>query len=159
MELIERAMLARLRQMTEADFAALPDSGEGEGLPFRLCRAAQKAGSLEEFYTLAKTRRYAHARIRRLALWAFLGMTQADRPQAPSYLRVLGFNDRGRELLKEMKTAAKLPIITKPAHIRELSPEAQQLFKLECRGTDLFGLCFDTPKPKGLDFLTGPVVM
>ena len=32
-------MLARLRAMTEADFAALPDSGEAEGLPARLVRA------------------------------------------------------------------------------------------------------------------------
>lgn len=158
MEHIERAMLARLRQMSEEDFALLPDSGAAEGLPVRLRRAADRAGSLEEFYALAKTRRYAHSRIRRLALWAFLGLTEADRPEGPSYLRVLGFNGRGRELLKEMKTAASLPILTKPAHSREMPPEAQQIFALECRGTDLFGLCFDAPKPKGLDFTTGPMI-
>lgn len=159
MEHIERAVLARLRQMGEPDFAALPDSGAAEGLPARLCRAAGQAGSLEEFYTLAKTRRYAHSRIRRLALWTFLGLTEADRPEAPTYLRVLGFNDRGRELLREMKTAATLPILTKPAHSRELPPEARRLFELECRATDLFGLCFDTPRPKGMDLTTGPVIL
>lgn len=159
MEHIERAMLARLRQMSEEDFALLPDSGAAEGLPARLCRAAEHAGSLDEFYALAKTRRYAHSRIRRLALWAFLGMTQTDRAATPAYLRVLGFNDRGRELLKEMKTTAQLPILTKPAHSKDFSPDAQRLFELECRGTDLFGLCFDAPKPKGLDFTTGPMIL
>lgn len=159
MEQIERAVLARLRQMDETDFAALPDSGAAEGLPARLCRAAEQAGSLEEFYALAKTKRYAHSRIRRLALWAFLGLTEADRPDRPAYLRVLGFNSRGQEVLREMKTAAALPILTKPAHSKALSYEAQKLFALECRGTDLFGLCFDTPKPKGLDFTTGPVIL
>lgn len=159
MEHIERAMLARLRQMNEADFAALMDSGKAEGLPARLIKAAGKAGTLEEFYALAKTRRYVHARIRRLALWAFLGLTEADRPERPVYIRVLGFNDQGRKLLKEMKTASGLPVLTKPAHSRDLSAEAQKLFALECRGTDLFGLCFDTPKPKGVDFTTGPVIL
>lgn len=160
MEQIERAMLARLRQMGEADFAALPDSGAAEGLPARLVRAAGMAGSLAEFYTLAKTRRYAHARIRRLALWAFLSMRVEDRPVGgPAYLRVLGMNSRGKQLLRAMKDRAVLPILTKPAHIRELGEEAQDLFALECRGTDLFGLCFDKIKPCGMDYTTGPVIL
>lgn len=157
MPYIERAMLARLRQMDEQDFAALPDSGAAEGLPMRLMRAARAAGSLEEFYTLAKTKRYAHSRIRRLVLWAFLGIVESDRPRKPVYLRVLGFSARGRELLREMKTTATLPVLTKPAHIRELPVEAQQLFALECRATDLFALCFETPKPAGLDLVTTPI--
>ena len=157
MSYVERAMLARLRQMDEQDFAALPDSGSAEGLPTRLMRAAKTAGSLEEFYTQAKTKRYAHSRIRRLALWAFLNMTETDRPQKPSYLRVLGFNARGRELLKELKTAAALPVLTKPAHIKELPAEARQLFALECRATDLFGLCFEASKPAGLELITTPI--
>lgn len=156
---VERAFLACLRSMTEADFTALPDSGAAEGLPTRLVKAAGKAESLEEFYALAKTKRYAHARIRRLALWAFLGLTAADRGKKPEYLRVLGMNGRGKALLREMKERSALPIITKPAHIRELGEEAQSLFALECRGTDLFGLCFDKIRPCGMDYTTGPVIM
>lgn len=156
---VERAFLARLRSMTGAGFAALPDSGMAEGLPARLVKAAGKAESLAEFYALAKTKRYAHARIRRLALWAFLGLTAADRGEKPEYLRVLGMNGRGKILLREMKERAALPIITKPAHIKELGEEAQRLFALECRGTDLFGLCFDKIRPCGMDYTTGPVIL
>lgn len=160
MENIERAVLACLRQMGEEDFAALPDSGAVEGLPARLVKAAGRAESLEEFYALAKTRRYAHARIRRLALWAFLGLTAADRPAAgPAYLRVLGMSGRGKKLLREMKETAGLPILTKPAHIRDLGEEARLLFALECKGTDLFGLCFDKTRPCGMDYTTGPVIL
>lgn len=155
---VERAFLARLRSMNEADFAALPDSGAAEGLPARLVKAAGKAESLEEFYALAKTKRYAHARIRRLALWAFLGLTAADRRKKPEYLRVLGMNSRGKAILREMKGRATLPILTKPAHIKELNEDAQRLFALECRGTDLFGLCFDKIRPCGMDYTTGPVI-
>ena len=159
MERIQRAVLARLRQMDERDFSRLPDSGAAEGLPARLMRAAGKAGSLEEFYELAKTKRYAHARIRRLALWAFLGLTAADRPSGPSYLRVLGMNGRGKALLREMKVRAAVPVLTKTAHVRELDEEARRLFALECRGTDLYGLCFETVRPGGMDYTAGPIVL
>ena len=152
----ERAVLARLRTMGEDDFAALPDGGAGEGLPRRLCRAAQAARSLEEFYTLAKTKRYAHARLRRLAMGAFLGL--GPTPPALPYLRVLGLNDRGRELLRQMGTRAALPVVTKPARARRLSPEARALFEAEGRYTDLYALCFPQPLPCGLEWTRGPVV-
>ncbi len=158
MERVERAVLAKLRSMSQADFAALPDSGRQEGLPARLARAAERAESLKEFYVLAKTRRYAHARIRRLALWAFLGMSDADRPEQLQYLRVLGMNGRGQALLREMKDRAALPILTKPAHIKRLDGEAQMLFTMECKATDLYGLCFEKVKPCGMDYTTGPVL-
>lgn len=115
---------------------------------------------MEEFYHLAKTRRYAHARIRRLALWAFLGLAVEDRSAlGPAYLRVLGMNSRGKQLLRAMKERSILPILTKTAHIKELGMEAQSLFALECRGTDLFGLCFDKIRPCGMDYTTGPVIL
>lgn len=147
----ERAFLARLRTMTAADWAKLPDSGEREGLPRRLERAGRECAGLEEFYDRAKTRRYTQARLRRLALWAFLGLTAADVPDAPPYLRVLALNGRGREVLREMKARAVVPVLTKPAHIDRLGGEARRLFALEERCTDLYGLCFASPRPAGAE--------
>ena len=86
-------------------------------------------------------------------------MTEKDRPAAPSYLRVLGANERGRDLLRQMKKEGTLPVLTKPAHIRRLPEEAQTLFSIESRGTDLYGLCFENIKPCGMDYTTGPVLL
>ncbi len=155
---IERAILAKLRTMDTSAWAALPDSGTAEGLPERLVRAARQALSLEDFYFLAKTKRYTHARLRRLALSAFLGLT-TDRPALPPYVRVLGLNSRGQELLKRMKDTCSLPILTKPAHAKTLASPARQLFETEARYTDLYGLCFSTPKPCGLEWTFTPVIM
>ena len=156
---LERALLARVRSLSQAEWALLPDSGVEEGLPARLVQAGSRALSVEEFLTLAKTKRYSHARLRRLLLWAFLGLTAADRPAAPPYLRVLGFTPRGQELLRAMKGAASLPILTKPAHARSLDGPGRRLFQLEARCTDLYGLCFSTPRPGGLEWTTGPVLI
>lgn len=154
----ERAVLACLRKMTAEDWAKLPDAGAGEGLPQRLERAGRQCRSLDDFFTLAKTRRYAMARLRRMALWAFLGLTAADVPAEPPYLRVLGFNARGREVLKRMKTTAQLPILTKPAHARELDGPGRRLFELEAQCTDLYGLFLPQLPPPGQEWTRGPII-
>ena len=154
----ERAVLACLRKMTAEDWAKLPDAGAGEGLPQRLERAGRQCQSLDDFFTQAKTRRYAMARLRRMALWAFLGLTAADVPAEPPYLRVLGFNARGREVLKQMKTTAQLPILTKPAHARELDGPGRRLFELEAQCTDLYGLFLPQLPPPGQEWTRGPII-
>ncbi len=156
---VERAILARLRTMTAADWAELPDSGEAEGLPRRLEQAGRQCASVEEFFQLAKTKRYAHARLRRLALWAFLGLRRTDVPKRPPYLRVLGFNVRGREVLRQMGDRASVPILTKPAHARELDRAGRELFELEARCTDLYRLCFESVSVPGQEWTTGPVIL
>lgn len=135
----ERGVLYRLRMMGEEDFLALPDVSEG--LEHRLYRAAQQAVSLDEFYSLVKSRRYAHARIRRLTLWAFLGMTRDQRPAAPLYLRVLGMTPAGQQILHQVRKTCPLPLITKPAAAKKLEGEAAELFSLEMRSADLWRLC------------------
>ena len=155
----QRAVLARLRCMTADDFAALPDAGAAEGLPRRLEAAARRAVSLEEFYALAKTRRYTHARLRRLAVRAFLGLKAADLPERPACLRVLGVNERGRGLLARMRESSALPVITKPAHARALGGAVLAQLELEARATDLFALCLPRVRPGGEEWLHGPVVV
>lgn len=159
LERCERAVLSRLRAMGEADFAALPDAGAPEGLPRRMLDAAWNGVTLEEVYALAKTRRYALSRIRRMVLWAFLGLTAADRPERPAYLRVLGMNGRGKAILREMGRSATLPVLTKAAHVKRLDEDARRLFSLEARCTDLYALCRPACRPCGQEWTRSPVVL
>lgn len=156
---VQRAILAQFRRMDVCDWNNLPDSGTAEGLALRLWKAGHKAGSLEEFYSLTATKRYTNARLRRLVLWSYLGLSSPDFSDSPSYLRVLACNDRGREILKRMKKTASLPILTKPAHARVLSPCGKAAFELECRCTDLYDLCFPSPPSPGREWTTNPVMV
>lgn len=154
----ERAVFARLRSMCAEEFLALPDCGEG--LHHRIAAATLTSNTLEELYAAVKSRRYTHARIRRLVLWAFLSLTASDRPERPPYLRVLGMNRRGQSLLKEMKQTARLPILTKPAHSKQLHQEGKTLFALEARCTALYDLCrndFGLTKGKS-EYTENPVI-
>ncbi|MBQ8851619.1 MAG: nucleotidyltransferase family protein, partial [Oscillibacter sp.] len=158
LERVERAMLARVRTMSVEDWAALPDSGQAEGLPRRLEKAGQQCTSMDEFYDLVKTKRYTHARLRRLALWAYLGLTAGQIPNTPPYLRVLGFNRRGQAILKEMKQTASLPLITKPAQARDLDERGRTLFELEARFTDLYDLCLEQIPAPGREWRQNPAI-
>lgn len=150
---VERAILAKLRTMSQEDFANLPDVSEG--LENRIYTAARKASSLEELYDAVKTKRYTHARIRRIVLSAFLGLNSSLNDGIPPYLRVIGFNRRGLEILHSAKMTTKLPIITNSSDILSLDSKARNMIELESRSTDLFALCMPHAAPCGLDRTTG----
>lgn len=157
-ETCQRAMLARLRAMSEADFAALDEGNEG--LYRRLYEASRKASSVEEVLEAAKTKRYAYTRLQRMVLWAYLGVRPADFPAEVPYLRVLAANGRGREVLARMRKTASLPVLTKSADVRRLPETAQCLFDLEVRATDLYTLAYPdlTAADGGAEWREGPVI-
>lgn len=152
LHLARRAMLDRLRRMEEEDWAAY-DSG-GEGLYHRLFRAAQEAADLRTLLERAKTKRYPMARLRRMALAAWLELTET--PERVPYLRLLAANDTGRRLLRRMKDA---PVLTKPADVSRLGREAEELFRQECRRTDLYALTCPEVLPCGTDWRMTPVLI
>lgn len=146
----QRGMLARLRCLEIEDWERIPDCGEG--LAQRLYRAVRQGTSLEEVYDLAKTKRYAHARIRRAVLWGALGLREQDRPAQVPYLRVLGANERGLTVLRNLD--GSIPVITKPTHGKGLP-----LMELEARCTDFYALCRETVTPCGAEWSTSPVIL
>jgi predicted nucleotidyltransferase len=124
--------------MTAAEFQAL-DSGN-EGLGNRFYAAIRESTGLTELLDVVKTKRYAYSRVRRMALWAYLGLSPAEIPGEIPYLRVLAANETGRALLGKMRKCASTPVLTKPADVRKLDPAAQNLFAWEARATDLYTL-------------------
>lgn len=152
----QRAILARLRFMEEADYAAL-DPGH-EGLYRRFYRASRSAASLAELLEAVKTKRYPMARLRRMALWAWLGLPPAP-PEAPPYLRLLAANQRGTALLARMRETAALPVLTKPAAVGRMTEEARRLFALEDRASRLYALACPDPAAALDEWRTGPVIV
>ncbi len=100
----EKAILGKLRTMSDAEFEALP--GNSEGLWRKLMHAARECATLEEIATSVKSKRYTRTRIDRMILCAFLGITEEMLPMPVPYVRVLALNDRGREILKTARQYA-----------------------------------------------------
>ena len=146
-EKLEYALLAQLRRMSEEDYMQLP--WLSEGIENRLFRISRTATNYADLLTDTKTRRYPMARLRRVLWSALLGITAADCTGLPPYIRVLGMNQRGREILNI--ASPTLPLLTRAAQIKQMNRRCQRLFSLECTATDLHALCTPTPNPCGTD--------
>lgn len=152
----ERAILSRLRILSPEEIKKAPDVSEG--LENRIYNAIQSATSLEELYEIVKTKRYTHSRIRRIVTALYLGITPEDTKCDVPYVRVLGFNERGREILKIARDTATKPVVMKSSQFSELSLEAKHIFSLECKATNLYNLATPRILPCGTE-LTDEVVM
>ena len=136
----EKAILAKLRTMTDAEFEALPYGSEG--LWRKLMHAARRENTLEEIISATKSKRYTRTRLDRMVMCAFLGITAADLQAEVPYVRVLAFTDRGRTILKEAKKSGR--------YLNAGEACDHPFWELERRCGDLYGLfCTDGMEPPG----------
>ena len=97
----ERAILARLRTMSDEAFEALPYGSEG--LWRKFMHACRSCATLDEIIEATKSKRYTRSRIDRMIMCACLGLTEEDLNAPVPYVRVLALNDRGRTILKQAR--------------------------------------------------------
>lgn len=155
-------LLHSLRNMPLKSIAGLPYMGEG--LENRLKKAAIESVSFENIVTKAVTNRYPASRIKRILFSMFTGMTEEFLNELKingyaQYIRILGFNDKGRGLLSIMKKRASLPILVKPASFSKLENLAKKLFEHEIRSTDAYVLGYSNPSQRigGQEYTCSPV--
>lgn len=136
----ERAILARLRTMSEEEFSVLPYGGEG--LWRKLMHESRRQPDLESILTAVKSKRYTRTRLDRMVMCAFLGIDQQTMSAPAPYARILGFDRRGRELLAmTRKSGFFLNVGTRIDH---------PYWLLEQRCADLYGLfAVDGPETAG----------
>ena len=110
-QLLWQLLKYRLRLLSPQQLAERCEASEG--LENLLSKAADCA-SLQSALAACSSKRYTASRIRRLLLQILLDLPKAVwQKQSPAYMRVLSFNNIGRQLLHRMKTSAQLPIINK----------------------------------------------
>ncbi|MBQ6847425.1 MAG: nucleotidyltransferase family protein [Clostridia bacterium] len=140
---LETGVLTTLRAKSKSEFRNLPDLSEG--VENKLYFAIRLATSLDMLYNEIKVKRYPLARVRRLVLSAFLGLNNSYFLKPLPYIRVLGFNNVGKEILKN--ATPKVPIITKVSEIKD-----NEVFLTEAKTTDLYNLSLKSPKPSGSEY-------
>ena len=125
----------------------------GEGLQNRIKDAAMKCTSVDEMCDMVTTKRYPRSRIQRIVFSSLLGLTKEICEKKCNYLRVLGMNDVGKEILRDIKKKSQLNIITKTADYKC----EDEVFKKDILATDLFALC--AQKAAGMDYINSPVII
>ena len=129
----ERALLARLRTMTETQWEA---SAHGsEGLWRKAMKACRECGTLEQIIEAVKSKRYPRTRIQRLLLCAYLGIDETNLRAPLPYVRILGFGQNGQTLLRMAKNREELCLVN-PGQ----TPADKAYYALETTAADLFTL-------------------
>ncbi len=135
---LSNVALAFLRNILPSS-NVLPADGHG-GLYERVQKIAMNAKTIEEVIQHACTKKYTAARVRRLVLYALLGITSSELEAEPQYAQILAMDARGRSLVKEIKKIGHIEILTKPADYVMLSEAARRQAEIDFRADELFQL-------------------
>jgi len=143
---LERLAPAILTFFRLADAEALATVAElGNGLEYRLCRAAGEVATLDEFFAAVSTKKYTDARIRRAVFYAMLGVSREDLERLPAYTLLLGANSCGRAVLSALRHRESfIPVVTKPADAERIAPRQ---YALSLAADSLFTQALPHPQP------------
>lgn len=145
----DNVVLSKLRSMSLKEFSQLPDISEG--LENRIHSMVNKCCFLKDLLSEIKTKRYALSRIRRIIICAFLGINNKISNLKTPYIRVLGANSKGFEIMKIMKKTATLPVITRYSDVLNSGEDLKYFFELESKFTDLYTILTPQILPCGLE--------
>ncbi|MDO4547525.1 MAG: nucleotidyltransferase family protein [Clostridia bacterium] len=159
-DLLDQAVFARpegldgiavyvMRNACEAWLNELPESGEGAYMLLK--KHAALAIGRGDLLERAKCKRYTMARLCRMLTYAMLGVKEKrlSAISAPQYARVIGFRKGATGLMRHLKDAASIPLVTDPTRLK-----SDECFAIEKAATDLWFLAAKDPAARiaGMDY-------
>ncbi|WP_110929316.1 nucleotidyltransferase [Bacillus massiliglaciei] len=87
-----------------------------EGIEHRIKEMGKEASSFQEYMTKMKTKRYTWTRLQRMSTHLLTWTTKEEMREIsafPSYIRLLGMTERGRNFLHNQKKKLPLPVISR----------------------------------------------
>ena len=158
----EKQILYVLRKMKTEEIANLPDVSEG--LENSIKNAADSCNTINEFMNIVKTKRYTATRIQRILLYALLGITKEDMKtsyKVQPYIRVLGMNEKGKELLSTMsRFRNKLNVITSVKKYVDSNPnkELLNMLNIDINATNIYTLGYAKDSWSNLDYTHNMII-
>lgn len=161
----EKEIIYALRVMPIEEIQNLPDVNEG--LEFAIKKAASETNDIEELIEKVKSKRYTQTRIQRILLYVLLGITKKDMEDSKKmvpYVRVLGFNSRGKILISEiMNQNPKLNMITSVGkYVNKKMPKNKKLTRmldLDINATNIYTLGYGGESKANLDYTQNMIII
>ncbi len=152
----EKIALYNLRLMSLEEIKKLPDVSEG--LENLIKKASLSCNTVDDFVNIVCSKRYTKTRIKRILLYALLGITKKDidvSKKVVPYVRVLGFNDNGKNLVSKIKFKnpnAKIVTSVKKFVDSNGNKNLQVLMNKDIWATNVYTLGFESDSWGNLDF-------
>lgn len=165
LENFEKEIIYTLRKMSIREIANLPDVSEG--LENLIKNSADNCNDMSKLIANIKSKRYTQTRIQRILLYALLGIDKKmmeDSKKVTPYVRVLGFTNKGKELISEInKRNPKINMITSVKKFIEKNNKPSnrtimQMLQKDIFATDVYTLGFDFESKANLDLTNNMII-
>jgi predicted nucleotidyltransferase len=138
-----------------------------EGIENKIYKSVFTSNSLDSLQQDIKSKRYTLTRVKRILNNILLGITKEDMNKVKSisyipYVRVLAFNDKGREIIKQIKLNSDICIVNKFANIDFNSDTLfETLINYDIKASNMYNLIYyknNVDKLKGpMDYYLSPI--
>ena len=152
----ENIMIYNLRNMSMQEIANLPDVTEG--LENLIKKTANSCNTIDEFVERVSSKRYTQTRIKRIMLYALLGITKKDMSiskRCSPYIRVLGMNEKGKKMLSLIsRRNQKIDIVTSVKKFMDNNADRnlKHMIEKDILSTDIYTLGYDKDSFCNLDY-------
>ena len=131
-----------------------------EGIEKRIITANRNSKNMNQLIENIKTKRYTKTRINRILSQILLDIKKSDiglmsDSFSPKYARILAFNEKGAEIIKEIKHSSSIPAITNLSKFKNLDSDIDRMLKFDILGTNIYSM-FDTSIRMGEDYYRHP---
>ena len=160
-------IIYKLRSMTVKQIANLPDVSEG--LEYLIKEVSNKTNNLIELINGIKSKRYTQTRIQRILLYALLGITKKDMETSKKitpYIRVLGCSEKGKMLLSQINSKAKVITSLKKYEVSNKDKRfcigkqkaLSRMLEIDKMATDIYTIGYKKDSKAGLDYTKGLIL-
>ena len=159
----EKEIMYALRKMTIEQIKNLPDVTEG--LEVSIKNAAESCNRLDDLINIIKSKRFTQTRIQRILLYALLGIDKKKMDVARKispYVRVLGLNKRGKQLLSEIvRNNPKINIVTSVKKYMDNvgNKNLKEMLQTDIFATNIYTLGYESDSWANLDYTNKIITM
>lgn len=104
-----------------------------EGIENKLKKEINNVNTIDELILKIKSKRYTYNRLRRMLIHILIGIKKEDANAPLTYIKLLGFNESGKNYINKIKKESSLPILTKIDEnelVRKYELIASRLYKM-----------------------------
>lgn len=159
----EKEIIYTLRRMSIEQIKDLPDVTEG--LENTIKNAADSCNTLDELINIIKSKRFTQTRIQRILIYALLGINKKQMATARKidpYVRVLGFNKKGKNLISEIaRINPKINIVTSVKKYMDsvANKNLKEMLETDIRATNIYTLGYEMDSWSNLDYTNKIIIM
>ena len=114
--------------------------GVDEGIDNKIKKVIYNSNSYEELIMNIKSKRYTYTKIKRILLSILIGFEKDDLNLNIDYIRVLGFNKKGRIYLNKVKKEIDIPIYTNFKKEMNLELKVTSIYDINLIKKEISGL-------------------